>query len=223
MIHAGRIFLVVLITFFWGGHSAWSYPVQYTLEGYVTKGTGINDSAGFLADMGITVGSRVSYSIIIDLNSTGTVLFNDGTITNPLDTYGNNTFYAHYAGGSTITSNNYLSSYNGILENNYGGGAEITSTFTERWLTISNGNNYLGIYNMFQQPSSSGEWTVGPQAFQAFLMRNTIYDETGNSSYFSFNAQLTKAEKVPVPEPSTFAFLAAGLAGIFLLRKRSRE
>ncbi|WP_318556467.1 PEP-CTERM sorting domain-containing protein [Geobacter anodireducens] len=224
MIHPGRIFFVVLMTLFWGGQSAWSYPVQYTLEGFVIQGPGINDSAGFLADMGISIGSHVSYSIVIDLNSTGTILLNNGTLTNPLDVSGKNTFYAHYAGSSTITSSNHLSSYNGIQENNYGGNNWLTSTFSERWLSISNGNNYLDIYNMFEQPNSSGEWSIGfPWAFGAAFLRNTIFDSSGNSSYFNFVAQITKAESIPIPEPSTFALFGVGLAGNYLFRKRYRK
>ncbi|HML78027.1 PEP-CTERM sorting domain-containing protein [Geobacter sulfurreducens] len=224
MICPSRLFIVVLVTLFLAGAPAWSYPVQYTLEGYVIQGPGIDDSAGFLADMGITVGSPVSYTIVMDLDAKGTVILSDGTIAEQTDPYGKSTFFAHYIGGTTITSDNYLNSFNGVKENNYGGNMWLTSTFSERWINISNGNNFLGVYDMLQQPNSNGEWSTGfPWAFGSSFLRNTIYDETGNSSSFNFVAQITRTETVPVPEPSTFAFLGAGLAGILLLRNKYRE
>lgn len=224
MIHPVRLYLFMLVTLFVAGTSAWSYPVQYTLEGYVIQGPGIDDSAGFLADMGITVGSRVSYTIVIDLDAMGTVMLSDGTVTVRTDPYGRETFYAHYAGGSTVTADNFLSSFNGISENNYGGNKWLTSTFSERWLNVSSGNNYLSFYDMLLQPNVLGEWSASSsRAFGASAMRNTIYDEFGNSSKFYFSAQITQAETVPVPEPSTIALLGAGLAGIILFRKRSRK
>ncbi|ANA40119.1 PEP-CTERM sorting domain-containing protein [Geobacter anodireducens] len=221
MRYPDKLFLAVLMTLLSAVPSAWSYPMQYTLEGYVIQGPGIDDSAGFLSDMGITVGSRVSYTIVIDLDARGTVMMSNGTVTERTDPYGRGTFYAHYAGGSTITSDNYLSSYNGISENNYGGNKWLTNTFSERWLSVSSGNNYLSFYDMLLQPDALGEWSASSaRAFGAGTMRNTIFDEFGNSSKFYFSAQITNAETVPVPEPSTFAFLGAGLAGIILLRRK---
>lgn len=220
MKHLFGAFLLALVISLMTGPVAWSYPIQYTIDGNVIQGPGINDTAGFLADLGITVGSHVSYTFVIDLDAKGTIMLSDGTISELADT----SFYAHYLSGSTITPGNYMSSYNGISENNYGVNNWLTSTSSERSINVSNGNNYLTIIGMLQQPDSTGEWPIGsPIAFGAAALSNTIFDEFGNSSSFYFDAQIASAEIVPVPEPSTFALLGTGLTGIFILGKRFRK
>jgi hypothetical protein len=163
---------------------------QYVIEGKVIKGPGIDDSAGYLSALGITVGSQVSYTFVIDLSAPGTIQHADGTISQYTDPNGRRTFYAHYVSGSTITAANHSPAYNNIAANNYGGvDMVIAGVDHERWLNLSNGNNFLALRDMLQQPNIDECWPGGA-SFGCPDMQNTIFNASGQKSHFHFDATI---------------------------------
>jgi len=163
---------------------------QYTIEGKVILGPGIDDSAGYLKMLGITVGSSVSYTFIIDLSDPGYLKMSDGSI-KPAPT--GNSFYAKYISGTTLNANTFISSYNGIAEQNYGNPnwLVLQPSFGERYICAGNGNNYLQLSDMKQQPDSRDNWPIG-SSFGCPAMINTIYDASGRQSRFAFEAKITQ-------------------------------
>ena len=163
---------------------------QYTIEGKVIQGPGIDDSAGYLKKLGIVVGSAVSYTFIIDLSSPGFIKMKDG-ILKPAPISGS--FFAQYVSGTTLNALTFISSYNDIVEQNFGNPNWLVfqPPFGERFIGVSNGNNYLNISDMEQQPDSKDSWSIG-SSFGSPSMINTIYDAAGKKSKFAFEAQITQ-------------------------------
>jgi hypothetical protein len=163
---------------------------QYTIEGNVIQGPGIDDSAGYLSALGISVGSKVSYTFIIDLSAPGTIQDQDGTTIHKDPP--RKIFYAHYISGSTITSANYIKEYtktgSSITSYDYGG-ADMPDY--EYWLYMSNGNNFLNFMDMLARPDEKECWPGGSN-FGCQNMQNIIYDASGKKSSFYFNAKVTQ-------------------------------
>lgn len=165
---------------------------QYTIEGKVIQGPGIDDSAGYLLKLGIKIGSPVCYTFIIDLSAPGFIKMSDGTIHfPPQPPY--EFFYVKYISGTTLTFDTYISSHNSIVEQNYGH-PEWLGLYPpngERHIYASKGNNYLELFNMLQQPGSKDCWSVG-SSFGCGDMHNIIYDASGKKSKFNFDAKITE-------------------------------
>ena len=164
---------------------------QYTITGNIIKGPGIDDAAGYLERLGLSEGSPVSYTFIIDLLVVGFKKRSDGAIVH-VET-GGQTFYARYISGTTWTSATYLPSHDGIVESNFGlvNWFKLYPARGERGILISNGNNYLEIIDMEKQPDASGRWPL-KSSFGSHNMSNTIYDAAGKKSSFHFEAKISE-------------------------------
>jgi hypothetical protein len=195
--------------------TALAAPFLYTLTGHVL-GHGMVDTAGYLSQLGITAGSTVSYSLIIDLDAPANITYGDGSVQPYTPTPGRIAFFASYVTGSTITSSNYLPAYNGIAARNVGGGDREGPSSFERYLGITKGNNYLTIQDILAQPDASGSWPVG--LLIAPDMHNTIYAQDGTYSNFYFEGIITNVQ--PTPLPSALLLLAPGLAGLIAFRRK---
>ena len=168
---------------------------QYTIAGEVIEGPGIDDSAGYLASLGISIGSPVSFTFIIDLSAPGYIKMSDGTLKYPPDV---GDFFVKYISGTTLTIDTYINSYNGVAEQNYGHPQwfELFPPYAERHLSPGNGNNYLNIYDMKKQPDERDCWPVGSD-FGSPFMQNIIYDASGNKSSFYFYAKIVNLGFAP--------------------------
>ncbi|MFT5728830.1 MAG: hypothetical protein ACI8PB_002990 [Desulforhopalus sp.] len=211
--------LMVLFVLFLSYGIVFAYPVQYTIEGQVIQGPGIDDSAGYLAQLGITIGSSVSYTIDIDLTAPATQVLSDGTTTSILPSSAQDQFcYAHLVAGTTLTTENWQYSHNGIAEYNLIADEDLV--FHDLYMLTAKGNNYLQFDGLNFNPSF---WVVGSN-FSAYSMSNFIYDPYGNSSYFNFDGRITNVAPAPVPEPSTFLLfgISSLVAGAFRMKKHKR-
>lgn len=172
---------------------------QYTIEGNVIQGPGIVDSAGYLALLGITVGISVGYTFIIDLSAPGFIVMADGSIKSP--TPNSNSFYAKYVSGTTLNPSTFISSHDGMAEQNYGNPnwLVLQPPFGERYIGVAHGNNYLQLSNMEQQPDSNDSWPIGSN-FGCSVMMNSIYDASGNVSRFAFEGTIKQVLHL---EPTT--------------------
>ncbi|TKB23946.1 PEP-CTERM sorting domain-containing protein [Desulfopila sp. IMCC35006] len=168
---------------------------QYTIEGKVIEGPGIDDSAGYLSQLGIIVGSTVFYTFIVDLSAPGFIKLSDGTIKPPPL---GGSFYSKYITGTTLTLDTYISSHDGIAEQNYGNPnwLKLQPPFGERYINAGNGNNYLQLSDMEEQPDSKDCWPVGSD-FGCRAMINTIYDASGQKSSFAFVAKILQVGFAP--------------------------
>jgi hypothetical protein len=166
---------------------------QYTITGKIIKGPGIDDTAGYLKRLELSEGSPVSYTFIIDLLVVGFKKQSDGLIV-PVQPGGSlPTFYARYVSGTTWTSATYLPSHDGIVELNHGvvTWLKLYPAWGERGILIGNGNNYLAINDMGEQPKASGRWPLN-SSFGSGNMSNTIYDAAGKKSRFHFEAKISE-------------------------------
>jgi hypothetical protein len=167
---------------------------QYIITGKIIKGPGIDDSAGYLKRLGLSEGSPVSYTFTIDLLLVGFKKQSDGANV-PVQTGGNlPTFYSRYISGTTWTNATHLPSHDGTAELNYGvvTWLHLYPAWGERAIQISNGNNYLDIRDMGEQPDASGRWPLN-SSFGSGNMSNTIYDAAGKKSSFHFEAKISEA------------------------------
>jgi hypothetical protein len=174
----------------------------YTIKGQVIQGppNGIVDNAGYLSKLGIIIGSAVSYVLAIDLLSPGFTKKSDGTISMPTV---QPSFFAQYISGTTLTPNNYVSSYQGISENNYGTVKWLNPSGGpsggERYMNLSKGNHSLLFADMLAGPDFFGMWHTqtpapGLFSFGTATERNIIYDSNGNESSFYFESNITQVE-----------------------------
>ena len=166
---------------------------QYTITGKIIKGPGIDDSAGYLKSLGLSEGSAVSYTFVIDLLEVGFKKQSDGAIV-PVIPGGNlPTFHARYISGTTWTRATHLPSHDGISELNSGSvnWLKLYPAWGERSIQISNGNNYLTLNGMKEQPDASGRWPLKSN-FLSVETSNTIYDAAGKKSSFYFEAKISE-------------------------------
>jgi hypothetical protein len=211
-------FLIGLFSLFFSCEVVFGCLMQYTIEGQVIKGPGINDSAGYLSQLGITIGSSVSYTLNIDLDVAANQVLTNGFSTPilPFNTQ-DKLYYAHLVGGTVFTADIWQDSYNGIVENN-----QIVDSgfqYHDLYMLAATGNISLQFSGFNFEPNS---WTVGSN-FNAYSMRNVIYDGNGNCSSFNFVGQITSVIPAPVPEPSTLLLLSVPIIGAGLFRKKIRR
>ena len=160
--------------------------MYYTFEGTITV---INDGAGIIADAGLELGSKVSYTFLIDVDMAGTYTKNDGTVyPAPIE----DNFYTDYISGSILQEKDggYYNAPDDTAEINYGlwrfsntcvnGGSRNSNIFLQMW------------------GAPFDEWEVGSTG----SVSNTAWDSAGN--YSQLDAQdLILTEISPVTYPPT--------------------
>ncbi len=187
-------------------------PMYYTFEGTVSS---INtDAAGIIAGAGLSVGSNVTYKLIVDFAADGTATSNDGTLTTYTDTATIDYFFDDYVSGDALHQKD--GGYNNVpwAAAEINSGYNNLNTASGSYLNVNSADDPL---KMFSFSSRVSDWAVGTVVYGA----NWAYDSTG--AYSQLQTNLTLTSIAPVPEPSTMLLLGGGLMGLIAFRKRFRS
>jgi hypothetical protein len=185
---------------------ALAIPVEYTIQGRVQS---ITDNARIVSDAGLSQGTLVSYTILIDFDRQGYRRLNDGSIQTVADS-----FFVDFISGPALQPVNG-GSFNGatdIAEYNYGSfiwGPESV------W-NMNSANNCFTL-DILSDPS---QWVVGSD-FGMFY--NYAYNSTGQCSFLGGGAlyitNISYPDPAPVPEPGAFLLFGSGLLLLISSRK----
>src|SRR3990172_2654952 len=80
------------------GHAK-AAPMYYTFDGTVSS---VTDAAGIIAGAGLSVGSAVTYTLIVDFATDGSYTRNDGTVYTYTDSAYKDYFFADYVSGDAL-------------------------------------------------------------------------------------------------------------------------
>jgi len=196
-------------------------PVYYTFEGEIT--TISHDNAGVISSAGLTVGSSVSYTLLIDFDAVASVSYFGGYI--EYDDYADTTswdyFHVDYISGSALTevdggTYNTAGPADGtgpmsVSESNYGyntltgapSGYLSTNSQDERLVLKKYGINV-------------SDWVIGTTV----NVDNWAYDSENNQSQLFAEVQLTSISSVPVP--AAVWLFGSGLIGLVGLARRKK-
>lgn len=185
-------------------------PMYYTFNGTTTLVSG--DSAT-ISDLGLTIGTAVSYTVMIDTDLDGTYTYGSVEIT-PLDTATRDYFYADYIGGDVLPD---VTAPAG--ENNY---ATYGSTYGRASIVVNS-----GLYiNSLTGTSHPNLWTTTGADFTF----NDQWGDAMNSTYGLVSGTLTldaistiNPFTASVPEAASLYLLVIGLLGMgFTCRRKTR-
>ena len=188
---------------------AQAVPMYYTFNGTVTS---IADNVGAVSTAGLSVGSNVTYTFIVDFAADGARTLNDGTAYAYSDTAGYDYFYTDYVSGDALAQvgGGFNNQPYEIAESNVGFNG-LTSAYG--YLIGNSSDDLLQIYSNNTVVSN---WVAGTSVIGS----NVAYDPTRASSYLSANLTLTSIAPVAVPEPSMLLLLGSGMLGFFVFRRR---
>lgn len=168
------------------GQKVAAAPYVYTFTGTVTSIP--EDAAGIIADAGITVGTPVSMSFLVDFAEQGYVVLNDGSIVTPdqwtgwLSNY--DSFYTKYVAGALIDEKD---------GGTFNGPSDLAETHIG---SIRHGDDDSVINGLSQdhrvfvnKTEHINNWVVGTTGI---LGREDAYDANGNRSRLDSSMTLTK-------------------------------
>lgn len=183
-------------------------PVYYTFEGTISV---VNDGAGIVSDLGLSVGSELSYTIMVDTDRIGTYTLNNGVVKDFLHPWGIQSYYAELVSGVILPQVNggVWNSPTVTASSNYG--------FDHWFQHIYLGSPDSGLY--FASFKSS-VWELGLNG----RISSTGYDAQGRYSQIDLSEVILtniSLSSTPVPEPSTALLLATGLAGLAAIGRRN--
>src|SRR3972149_11716217 len=92
------LIVAIVAVFALAGHAK-AVPMYYTFEGTVSS---TSEHAGIIAAAGLSVGSAVTYTLIVDFATAGSYTRNDGTVYTYTDTASHDYFYADYVSGDAL-------------------------------------------------------------------------------------------------------------------------
>jgi hypothetical protein len=195
--------------------SAQAVPLYYTFEGNIDSSYS-RGGTSYFADAGLTVGSAVSYTLLVDFDQQGSHTHYNGITHTYTDHYYYDHFLTDYIAGSALMDDSLgpFSRPHHTAEYNDG---------YQRWnwgrLFTGSDNSWLNIY-------------TGQPAFTLDVGDTLRFDErlrTNNSYYYGYehiNGNLSLASisehydnAAAIPEPGTFALMGLGLVGMCLRRR----
>ena len=196
-------------------------PLYYTFDGTITVIS--HDNAGAIADAGFSVGSSVTYTLLIDFDAAASETHFGGYV--DYDSYVDSTswdyFYVDYAGGSA------LSEVDGGFYNLVGpaDGSGPMSASEKNWgydTLLGQPGGYLHVNSdddMLQLKKTGvnvSDWTIGTTV----NVSNWAFDSLGNQSQLFAEVQLTGISSVPVPAAAWL--FSSGLIGLIGIARRKR-
>ncbi len=200
--------LVVMAALFVMSGKAQAVTMYYTFEGTVT---GASDAAGAVDNAGLSVGSTVTYTFLVDLDADGAITLNNGADFNYTDSAYADFLYSDYVSGDAleqIDGGIYDSGYS-IAEYNLG--YEL-SDVDFGYLIGNSQDDLLLLYSYL----GVSDWAEGDTIYGY----NYAFDSNGAFSYLYANLTLTDISPVSVPEPSTLLLFGAGMLGLIAFRRR---
>jgi hypothetical protein len=194
--------------------TASALPMTVSLEGQISSiPIYYNDSAGILAEQGISIGSMIKYSFLIDFDLNAFTVMNDNSTVSYVDGIGSSTssnidyFYAELLSGAIIPEKNggFYNDADQAADIHYGvrnGGADA------EWVIVTGSSNSLVRLDWPSEDSwLDGIINVGEVA----RIQCWGYDSFGNKSYFRTDLTVTETSSItPVPEPATILLLSFG-------------
>lgn len=193
-----RIILVLFSSLIFSNSIA--APMYYTFEGNITSIT--HDNAGAISNAGLSEGSSVTYTLIIDFDAAASETHFGGYI--DYDTYVDTTsldyFYVDYIGGDALTE------VDGGFYNTVGpaDGTGSMNASEKNWgyetlvgqaggfLHTNSDDDQLQLKNIGLNAS---DWVIGTTV----LVDNWAFDSNNNQSQLFAQVQLTSISPVPVP------------------------
>lgn len=198
-----NIFALALSLLFAGSVNA--SPITFSLDGnvnYISGGTAAGDA-------GLSVGSAISYTIVVDFNSDGTYTYDSGaTIDTLVDSAQEDYFFADLLSGPTVMADN-------------GGGPGFESNLGINYLDsiigtlIVDDSLYLSNYDYL-----ISDWGVGTA-----ISVSNLWKEGGSQYLWMGNLSITTmtpSASTNIPSPGTFFLLLAGLIYLLFHKNASR-
>lgn len=209
-------------------------PLYLTFDGQLTgygNTNGLTDEVFLEQNFGLTIGTSLSYTVKVDIDSPfGSTINNDGTVRiledYSMPRFSVDYFSASYISGSPIESLDYT--YNLSLESNYGqffypkipNQRNSTSLNVGDYLRIaSTGIGFevgqsFGVLDYYNRVPDSYPRSL-PFYYRASTTLTSICDEYGSSC-------ISSLRRVSVSEPSTLLLLGLGLACFVVIRRKRK-
>lgn len=194
-------------------------PLYYTFEGSIT--TISHDNAGAIASAGFSVGSSVTYTLLIDFDAAASETHFGGYVDydSYLDTGSWDYFYVDYIGGDALTE------VDGGFYNTVGpaDGTGSMNASEKNWgydtlvgvpggfLHTNSDDDQLQLKNIGLNVS---DWVIGT----TIIVDNWAFDSANNQSQLFAEVQLTSISSVPVP--AAVWLFSSGLIGLAGLARR---
>ena len=196
-------------------------PLYYTFEGSITSIS--HDNAGAISDAGFSVGSSVTYTLLIDFDAVASETHFGGYV--DYDSYADSNswdyFYVDYISGSALTE------VDGGFYNTVGpadGTGPMSASETNMgyntligqptgYLNTNSDDDRLQLKNTGVNVS---DWGIGTTVH----VDNWAFDSNNNQSQLFAEVQLTSISSVPVP--AAVWLFGSGLIGLVGLARRKK-
>lgn len=209
--------LILVVAFLLYCSTAQAVPLTYTFQGTVTQI--VIDDAGAIATAGLSVGSSITHTIMIDFDLEGSRTLNDGTIIPPPFPILRTNYFADYISGDSLTpeAGGLFTAPTDVAENN---NAWVSGTIGS--VDVLSANDIVSIFNT---SVIVPDWIVGTvfesSAWASSAYDTDPYDFSGFSQYRSDDLTLMSitggsppdgngGNGDPIPEPATVALLGIG-------------